>query len=85
MNGRWHDLEVSVTPETVTARWDGQTFAKATPDIQKDINRFLTLYPLPPGVLPRVGFLPTFEPRGGLGLFVFRGSASFRAVTVNPL
>ena len=84
-NGRWHDLEIIVTPETVTARWDGQTFAKATPDLQKDINRDLITYPPPPGAPLRAGFLPAFRPRGGLGLFVFLGSASFRAVTVNPL
>ena len=28
---------------------------------------------------------PAFDPHGGVGLYVLRGSASFRAVTMTPL
>jgi hypothetical protein len=28
---------------------------------------------------------PTLGPRGGLGLYVYRGAAAFKAVTIQPL
>jgi hypothetical protein len=84
-NGRWHDLELTVTPEGVAARWDGQQFSITTQDIQKNINLDLTTYPLTPVGAPGRGYLPQFRTGGGLGLYVWRGSASFRAVKLTPL
>jgi serine/threonine-protein kinase len=84
-NGRWHDLEVTVTPASVTARWDGQPFSTATSGIQENINTDLTLFPPTPSGPLRPGFVPEFRARGGLGLYVWRGSASFRSVKVTPL
>jgi serine/threonine-protein kinase len=84
-NVPWHHLELIVTPERVTARWDGQPFGMDAAKLRDNIHWDLTTYPPPPGArLPR-GFVPPFEERGGLGLYVFRGSASFRAVTITPL
>jgi eukaryotic-like serine/threonine-protein kinase len=85
-NGRWHDLEVIVTPVSVTARWDNEpSFSAAPSEIQKNVNLDLTAHPLPAaGALPR-GFLPEFSARGGLGLYIWKGVASFRSFTVTPL
>jgi serine/threonine-protein kinase len=83
-NGIWHRLELIVTPERVRALWDGQPFGLTTQDIRDNIRMSLTTYPPPPGApLPR-GFFPQFEARGGLGLYVFRGSVSFREVRIAP-
>lgn len=83
-NGRWHDLEVTVTPELVSARWDGQPFEISTARIQEIIDVHLTRFP-PRAESPLArGFSAEFNPRGGLGLYIWRGSASFRAVTITP-
>ena len=84
-NGRWNDLEVTVTPECVTARWNGHpAFAVATAEIEQNVNEKLTERPPPPGnPLSRVSPMK-FNLRGGLGLYLWRGSASFRAVTITP-
>ena len=83
-NGVWHDLEITVTPEGVTARWNGQSCSISTAQLESDIATDVERSTLPAGALPR-GFRPKFDARGGLGLYVRRGSASFRAVTVTPL
>jgi serine/threonine-protein kinase len=83
-SGIWHDLELTITPERVTAQWDGQPFGLATTDYRDQIHMQLKAFPPPPvAPLPK-DFLPPFEARGGLGLYVYRGSASFRAVTITP-
>jgi serine/threonine-protein kinase len=80
----WHVLEVTVTPTTVTARWDGQPFSLATATIQQAIDKETTPEPPPGGPLLR-GLQPAFVARGGLGFYVWKGSASFRDVHVTPL
>ena len=183
-NGFWHDLEVTVTPERITAKWDGKPFSTDPAKIQEKLSRKLSRFDLrlmswgdgsavptsgknlvvvgtdnngslhirifdaaghrtrdedetrlpaqaaaiatlkrrlpglapprpltfdekvqvieeailivgaqteltkvtfPPGGPIRPGFVPRFWPRGGLGLYLWRGSASFRAATVTPL
>ena len=84
-NARWHDLEVTVTPESVLARWDGQPFTISTAQIQQNVDiNLLQNPPRPESPLSRE-FSSEFKPRGGLGLYIWRGSASFRAVTITPL
>ncbi len=84
-NGRWHDLEVIVTPASVTARWNGQSFSMATAEIQRRVDMQMKRFPPAPTSPLRRGPRPKFETRGGLGLFVTGGSAAFRRVTVTPL
>ena len=82
---RWHDLEVIVTPANVTARWNGQSFSVPTAEIQRRVHLDLEMTPPPPtGPLPP-GLRPKLETRGGLGLFISRGTAAFRRVTLTPL
>jgi eukaryotic-like serine/threonine-protein kinase len=84
-NGRWHDLEVVVTPEGVNALWNGSPFGMTAAAIQQKTNSSVTKFALrEPDRLPRE-FRTVFDSRGGLGLYVRRGSASFRSVTVSPL
>lgn len=83
--GGWHDVAVTVTPERVTAHWDGQAFGMTVDSIrqriQSEIPRLRSRYPDDPSI--RI-VQPGFDPRGGVGLFVMRGSASFRSVSVVP-
>jgi serine/threonine-protein kinase len=83
--GFWHDLEVTVTPGNVTARWnDHPPFTMTHREIQEGVTRILSAPPSPAGA-SRPGFIPAFSTGGGLGLYVRKGSASFRSVTVTPL
>jgi serine/threonine protein kinase len=83
---RWHDLEIVVTPSSVTCSWDdGQPFTVPTTRIQAASDGHLKTSTLPPRApLPR-GFLPKYDVRGGIGLYVFKGSAAFRSVKLTPL
>jgi len=84
-NGVWFDLEVTVTPEEVTARWNGRPISTTPAAIQANVDDTLTTFPSHPGDLIPPAFFPAFDPGGGLGFYIFKGSASFRAVTVTPL
>jgi hypothetical protein len=81
----WRKLAVKVTPEGVDAFWSEgngplQRFTTLTPE---DMLRALVkLKSHEPGMAA----LPEeYRPRGGLGLFVFRGQSSFRMIRVEPL
>jgi serine/threonine-protein kinase len=84
-NGHWYDLELTVTPAGVTVRLDGKTFAVSARDFEAGLRR--EIHDDPPTRLDPAESksLLEFRGRGGLGLYVFRGSASFRSVTVTPL
>jgi serine/threonine-protein kinase len=84
-NGHWYELELTVTPEGVAVRLDEQNFFVATRDIQKNLRADFGHYPPPKVGQLAPGSFPEFRGRGGLGLYVWRGSASFRSVTVTPL
>jgi serine/threonine-protein kinase len=84
LNGIWHDLEVTVTPELVTASWDGQPFSTNPVKIQEDLKILPSLIRPANSPVPQE-FVPRFSPRGGLGLYLWKGSASFRAASVTPL
>ena len=80
----WHDLKIDVTPEYVTGWWDGSPFSIPMWIVRRDLDRDVPFRPLhdmgPPRSVPtRVSL------RGGVGLFVRHGSASFRSVKITPL
>jgi serine/threonine-protein kinase len=85
-HGGWHDLAISVTPAGLTATWDGQPFRLTSGDFSRIIDQQLgVLRPRYSGD-PFVQVLsPQVHPRAGLGLYVRRGSASFRRVSLHPL
>jgi serine/threonine-protein kinase len=87
--GAWHTLELTVRPGLVQAAWDRQLFDLDLPaaqytaqvaDLVKDQARLTPQYagllPAPPADLPS---------RGGLGLYVHSGTATFKEVIVTPL
>lgn len=82
----WRDLTITVTSEEVTAEWDGQTLHLNREEIAAAVAAAMDrLRPLYPEFPLLQSAQPQFAPRGGLGLYLYRGSASFRDVTVTPL
>jgi hypothetical protein len=81
---RWNDLEVIVTPEKLTARWNGQPFSARLSTIQDGFNKKLDEKAKNAPWNYLGDFRPSIDKRGGLGIYVYKSSASFRAVEVIP-
>jgi serine/threonine-protein kinase len=77
--GTWRELRVEITPKKLSA-WLGNTSLGVMKRAELD-SRIDILLRGP----PKLNFAPTFAPRDGLGLYVSRGSASFKLVTIEPL
>jgi serine/threonine-protein kinase len=85
--GKWFSLVVEVTPDTVSASWDGQqvgsvAIAKITGHTK---NCLASLRKDHPDELVARQEGPCLNFRGGLGLYVSRSSANFRDVAVEPM
>jgi serine/threonine-protein kinase len=85
--GLWRPIEVEVTPDGVKGTWGGATvITLPASDWDHDVNESLAGQRAGPQPAPYLdGLAPTYAPGGGLGLYVQRGSASFRRVAVEPL
>jgi serine/threonine-protein kinase len=83
-NNQWRSLEVTVTPESIQAVWEGKKIVGRVPRKKWRAHLEERLGSLR-GQDPSLPPAPDFDPRGPLGLFVFYGSASFRQVIVEPL
>ncbi len=82
----WHDLEMVVDRGGVSASWDGIPIRMSTEFIEKEVTREMAMMRPSYVADPFVQSLePKFTPRGGLGLYVMFGTASFRAATLTPL
>jgi hypothetical protein len=76
----WHRLAVEVTPEQIRIFWEGERInvvprnklEKCVRDVLRDAKAV-------------TAFQPVFVPRGALGLYVYRSSASFQDVVIEPL
>jgi eukaryotic-like serine/threonine-protein kinase len=81
---RWRDLEVEVRPDAVRASFDGVAVGEAEAKKLRgplEGQRHLMIRNPPPGAYDE----PAYRPRGSLGLWLVRGTASFRNVTITPL
>jgi hypothetical protein len=82
----WRVVEVTVRPDRVDASWDGRPMSLTAEAIHRNLAEHSRLmkprFPNDPFVQQ---FQPAFAPRGGLGLYIQRGTASFRRVRVEPL
>jgi serine/threonine-protein kinase len=80
--GPWCQLEVEVKPDTIRASWRRPTgpetanFRVAHGDVMAAAENV---------VEDPQDEMPTFLPRGGLGLVVYHGTASFRNAVIEPL
>lgn len=88
-NTGWRTLTVDVTPRMIRVTWDQDAngiveceFSALTKDSTGAIADAAKLG----FVKPWVGALrPGFNARGGVGLFVYRGSAAFKSVVIQPI
>jgi eukaryotic-like serine/threonine-protein kinase len=84
--GSWHDLVITVTPTAFTGEWDGQPFTLTIQTAQEGVSKQAALIRVKHPDDPFFRRLaPEVLPRGGLGLVIERGAASFRRVSVQPL
>jgi serine/threonine-protein kinase len=86
-NGEWRELELLVGPGGVQGFRDGRPVgelpaADAAAALTRRLNEALLRRPADPLL---TSLEPAFAPRGGFGLFLYRGSASFRDATLTPL
>jgi hypothetical protein len=78
--GIWRKLEIEFAPEQLRVRFDGQECPLVdAAKLQRHVARLVNERPALAGQPPR------FSPRQPLGLFVYRGSVSFRNVVISPL
>jgi serine/threonine-protein kinase len=85
-NNRWFSLEVTVTPEGVTARLDGQQMTITREEIHRSSEKAVATLKVRHANDSAIQALrPAFVPRAGVGLMVARGSASLRNVVVEPM
>jgi hypothetical protein len=78
--GTWHPLVLEVTSARVAAFWDGHLLGTMTrDDVDQVAASMMSQEPVPGLAAPA---LPT---RGGLGLFAYESSVSFRRLRVEPL
>jgi hypothetical protein len=85
--GIWRPIEVVVTPDGVEGAWaGGNVVALPSSRWDKEVSEHLASRRAAPSPVPYLdGLNPAYAPGGGLGLYVLRGSASFRRVAVEPL
>jgi serine/threonine-protein kinase len=83
----WRELMVEVTPEGVKGFWGGRAFGELRgSQLVESLNNYLAWVRKNQPDEPFAYRLdPTYAPRGGLGLYVRNGSASFRNVVIEPL
>jgi hypothetical protein len=85
-NMNWRSLVIEVAPAEIRVFWEGDkqpALKVPTEKIEKDLRIALAV---PQGMNMPVSDAPlAFVPRGGLGLYVAGGTASFRNVRVEPL
>jgi len=84
---RWRDLELLVTPEGVSGVWDGQPVGHVpsrdmTAEFGSQLRAVLGKHPTNPFL---AGIDSTYSARGGVGLFVLAGSASFHSAVLTPV
>jgi hypothetical protein len=83
----WRELMVEVTPDGIKGFWSGKVFGQlSSPLLLEFTNKYLAGIRKEQANDPFArDFEPIYAPRGGLGLFVSDGSASFRRVVIEPL
>jgi hypothetical protein len=85
--GPWREVTVEVSSTGIRGYWGEKELAvvpaaQLIEDARSYLDALRKKYPNDPF---GQGIEPVFAPRGALGLYVRRGSASFRRVTIEPL
>jgi hypothetical protein len=86
--GRWRTLIIRVTPDQISAWWEGKTLIgqpSMTELKQRAAVGMATIPGLERGVLLEEGLDPRLDGRGAIGLYLDHGEASFQTMVVTPL
>jgi serine/threonine-protein kinase len=85
--GPWHDLAVEVTPEGLRGFWDAKLMGEipAAQFVQFSRDAMKNIAADSPGDVYLRELQPEYATRKPLGLYVYRGFASFRNVVIEPL
>jgi hypothetical protein len=86
--GRWRDLRLTVTPNSVEGFWGDQRVGAISAERIADTYRgdYGQMIAFRPASAAYLNHTPAdHRPRGGLGLYLWRGSASFRNVRITPI
>ena len=82
----WRSVEITVSPGGIVVKWDGREFGATAGTIRgtaaeggRTLRSAHTSEPFVQGVWP------DYTPGGGLGLYIRRGSASFRSVSITRM
>jgi serine/threonine-protein kinase len=83
----WRRFTVEVTADAVRAWWDGQAVGRLDPrQLSREVDvELLKLAAERPDLFASGSPPPTLDWRGGVGLYVYRSTASFRNVALEPL
>jgi serine/threonine-protein kinase len=82
----WRALAVEVRPDELRVFWEGKQVVSPVPIGPATLRQsFQDWLRLPVPSLANPGLAPRFTPDGGIGLWVRRGRAFFRHVTLTPL
>jgi hypothetical protein len=77
----WREVALEVTPDEIRIFWEGKCIKKQLrSELMKRARLILGDKPGGP-----MDFHPNFATQDALGLYVYRGSASFRRVVIKPL
>jgi serine/threonine-protein kinase len=86
--GPWRPLTLDVTPEGVHGTWGEKhevIGTLPTPELEKNTRQALkSMQGRKAQGASLQGITPEFSPRGGVGILIYRGSASFRNVVIEP-
>ena len=85
--GQWRQLTLDVSPEGVRGTWGANEEIGTLPTSEMEKNTRQALYDLQERNAQGAslkGITPEFSPRGGVGILIYRGSASFRNVVIEP-
>jgi serine/threonine-protein kinase len=86
----WRELEIVVGPDGVEGLWEGErvgllSAASIVAQIERWNEHWKQTRPDDPIDPPARPTPAQFDQRGGLGVYLYHGSASFRSFTVTPL
>jgi serine/threonine-protein kinase len=86
--GPWRTLKLDVTPQSIRATWGKKDVVGELPAVDLETNTLEALNRMQGRKAqgpPLRGISPRFNPRAPLGLYVNKGSASFRRVMIEPI
>jgi serine/threonine-protein kinase len=85
--GVWRDLQITVAPDSIEGVWNGQRVgAIPARQLAESFGEGLgELASIRPATGPLDHVSTEHRPRGGVGLYVWLGSASFRNVVIKPI